>query len=57
MAIGSIPGLSFIQNELAVFILSIILIYTDRIENFDLFFPTVTKFRILFSASELKATR
>ena len=38
MAIGSIPGLSFIQNEFAVFILSIILIYTDRIENFGLFF-------------------
>ena len=37
MAIGSIPGLSFIQNEFAVF-LSIILIYTDRIENFGLFF-------------------
>ena len=38
MAIGSIPGLSFIQNEFDVFILSIILIYTDRIENFGLFF-------------------
>ena len=38
MTIGSIPGLSFIQNEFAVFILSIILIYTDRIENFGLFF-------------------
>ena len=41
MAIGSIPGLSFIQNEFAVFILSIILIiliYTHRIENFGLFF-------------------
>ena len=38
MAIGSIPGLSFIQNEFAVFILSIILIYIDRIENFGLFF-------------------
>ena len=38
MAIGSIPGLSFIQNEFAVFILSIILIFTDRIENFGLFF-------------------
>ena len=38
MAIGSIPGLSFIQNEIAVFILSIIPIYTDRIENFGLFF-------------------
>ena len=38
MAIGSIPGLSFIQNEFAVFILSFILIYTDRIENFGLFF-------------------
>ena len=38
MAIGSIPGLSFIQNEFAVFIISIILIYTDRIENFGLFF-------------------
>ena len=38
MAIGSIPGLSFIQNEFAVFILSIIPIYTDRIENFGLFF-------------------
>ena len=38
MAIGSIPGLSYIQNEFAVFILSIILIYTDRIENFGLFF-------------------
>ena len=38
MAIGSIPGLSFIKNEFAVFILSIILIYTDRIENFGLFF-------------------
>ena len=37
MAIGSIPGLSFIQNEFAVFILSIILIYTHRIENFGLF--------------------
>ena len=38
MAIGSIPGLSFMQNEFAVFILSIILIYTDRIENVGLFF-------------------
>ena len=38
MAIGSIPSLSFIQNELAVFILSVILIYTGRIENFGLFF-------------------
>ena len=38
MAIGSIPGLSFIQNEFAVFILSIIPIYTGRIENFGLFF-------------------
>ena len=38
MAIGSIPGLSFIQNKFAVFILSIILIYTDRIENFGLIF-------------------
>ena len=38
MAIGSIPGLSLIQNEFAVFILSIIPIYTDRIENFGLFF-------------------
>ena len=38
MAIGSIPGLSFIQNEFAVFILSIIPIYRDRIENFSLFF-------------------
>ena len=38
MAIGSIPGLSFIQDEFAVFILSIILIYTDRIENLGLFF-------------------
>ena len=38
MAIGSIPGLSFIQNEFAVFILSIIPIYTDRIEKFGLFF-------------------
>ena len=38
MAIGLIHGLSFIQNEFAVFILSIILINTDRIENFGLFF-------------------
>ena len=38
MAIGSIPGLSFIQNDFAVFILSIIPIYTDRMENFGLFF-------------------
>ena len=38
MAIGSIPGLSFKQNEFAVFFLSIILIYTGRIENFGLFF-------------------
>ena len=44
MAIGSIPGLSFIQNEFAVFILSIILIYTDRIENFGLFFPQSQNF-------------
>ena len=57
MAIGSIPGLSFIQNEFAVFILLIILIYTDRIENFGLFFPAVTKFRIRFSSSEPKAHR
>ena len=32
------PGLSFIQNEFAVFMLSIIPIYRDRIENFGLFF-------------------
>ena len=38
MAIGSFPGLSFIQNDIAVFILSIIPIYTDRIENFGLSF-------------------
>ena len=38
MAIGSILGHSFIQNEFAVFILSIIPIYTDRIENFGIFF-------------------
>ena len=38
MAIGSIPGLSFLKNEFAVFILSNIPIYTDRIENFGLFF-------------------
>ena len=38
MAIGSIPGLSFIQNEFVVFILSIIPIYTDRIETFGIFF-------------------
>ena len=38
MAIGTISGLAFIQNEFAVFILSIIPIYTDRIENFGLFF-------------------
>ena len=44
MAIGSIPGFSFIQNEFAVFILSIILIYTDRIENFGLFFLQLQNF-------------
>ena len=37
VAIGSIPGLSFIQNEFAAFILSIIPIHTDRKENFGLF--------------------
>ena len=44
MAIASIPGLSFIQNELAVFILSIIPIYTDRIETFGLFFLQAQNF-------------
>ena len=38
MAIGSIPGLSFIQNEFAVFILSIILTYTDMNKKHGLFF-------------------
>ena len=50
MTIGSIPGLSFIQNEFAVFFLSIR-------QNRKLWpiFPAVTKFRILFSSSEPKA--
>ena len=48
MAIGSIPGLSFIQNEFDVFILSIIPIFTDRIENHGLFFLQSQNFVYFF---------
>ena len=54
MAIGSIPGLSFIQNEFAVFIF---IYYTNLYrQNRKLWpiFPAVTKFCILFSSSETR---